>query len=54
MLDMLGALTEEVIWLQKVVMQQSQLIISSLVKGDKESMEKLGDPEWETGSEVTR
>jgi len=33
-------------------MWQSQLIISSLVKGDKEPMEELGDPEWEKGVEV--
>jgi len=45
MLDTLGVLTEEVIWLQGVVEQQSELITSRLVKGDKEVTEEIGDLE---------
>ena len=51
MLDALGTLTDEVIQLWKVVMQQGKLIISSLVDGKKESMEEVGDMEWKLGME---
>ena len=44
MLDMLGALTEEVIQLWEVVAQKSQLITLSVVKGNKEATEEIGDP----------
>ena len=41
-LDALVALTDEVIQLRKVVMQQGKLIISSLVDGKKELMGEVG------------
>ena len=51
-LDALGSLTDEVIWLQNVVIQKSELIISGLVDGNKKLMEEIGDLEREPGVEV--
>ena len=51
MLDALVALTDKVIWLQKVVMQHGELIISSLVDGKKRLMEEVGDWELEPEKE---
>jgi len=50
-LDTLGVLMDEVIWLWMVVNQHGKLIISSLRDGKKGSMEEVGDQEQEPKKE---